>query len=70
MKIDARKISTEAQQEKRNTAKKLRKKRMACKDVSEIIEVNHTTIARWYAKYKREGNQAIKVGQRGKKWST
>ncbi len=67
MKIDARKISTEAQQEKRNTAIKLRKKNMTCQEVAEIVEVHHTTIARWYAKYKRDGNKAIKVGQRGRK---
>ena len=67
MKIDARKISTDAQQEKRNTAIKLRKKGMSCKEVAEIVEVNHTTVARWYAKYKRDGNKAIKVGQRGRK---
>jgi len=67
MKIDARKISTEAQQEKRNTSIKLRKKGMSCKEVAEIVEVNHTTVSRWYAKYKRDGNNSIKVGQRGRK---
>lgn len=67
MKIDARKISTEAQQEKRNTAIKLRKKGMSCKEVAEIIEVHHTTIARWYAKYKRDGVKAIKVATRGRR---
>lgn len=67
MKIDARKVSTEAQQEKRQTAIKLRKKGMSWKEVAQIVEVNHTTIARWYAKYKRDGNNSIKIGQRGRK---
>jgi transposase len=67
MKIDARKISTYAQQEKRNTAIKLRKKGMSCQEVAEIIEVDHTTVAKWYAKYRRDGNNAIKVGQRGRR---
>ncbi|CAA6814747.1 MAG: Unknown protein [uncultured Campylobacterales bacterium] len=67
MKIDARKISTEAQQEKRNLAIKLRKKGMTCKEVANIVEINHTTISRWYARYKRDGDKSIKVGQRGRK---
>jgi len=67
MKIDARKITTQEQQEKRNIAIKLRKRGMSCKEVSEIVGINHTTISRWYAKYKREGNKALKVGQRGRR---
>ncbi len=67
MKIDARKISTQAQQEKRNIAIKLRKKGMSCKEVSSIVEVHHTTVARWYAKYKRDGQKGISIGQRGRR---
>lgn len=67
MKIDARKITTQEQQEKRNIAIKLRKRGISCKEISKIVEINHTTILRWCTKYKREGSKTLKLGQRGRK---
>ena len=52
-KIDARKIDTKAQQEKRNIAMKLREKGMKNLEVADIVGVHHCTISQWYSKYKK-----------------
>ena len=53
-KIDARKIDTKAQQEKRNIAMKLREKGMKNLEVADIVGVHHCTISQWYSKYKKD----------------
>ena len=65
--IDARKLSTEQQQEKRNIAIKLWKKGISIKEISEIIGVHSSTIYAWKNKYIREGSKAVKIAKRGRK---
>ena len=64
-KIDARKIDTKAQQEKRNIAMKLREKGMKNLEVADIVGVHHCTISQWYSKYKKD-KKLIVVAQRGR----
>jgi len=65
--IDARKISTEAQQEKRNLAMRLRDKGMKNSEVAELIGVNPTTVSIWRKRYLQEGKKGIVIGQRGRR---
>lgn len=67
MKIDARKLTTQQQQEKRNIAIKLLRKSMPIKEIAEIVGVHPSRIYDWRAKYKRDGKRGISIGQRGRK---
>jgi len=66
MKIDARKLKTDAQQEKRMIAVKLRNKGMSNQEIAEIVNVHHTTVSKWYSKYKQD-KKAIVIQKRGRK---
>ena len=66
IKIDARKLSTEQQQEKRNIAIKLWKKKISIKEIDEIVGVHSSTIYAWKNKYIREGSKAVKIAKRGR----
>ena len=67
MKIDARKITTQQQQEKRNIAIKLLRKSMPIKEIAEIVGVHPSRIYDWRAKYKRDGKIGISIRRRGRK---
>jgi len=66
-KIDARKLSTEAQQQIRNQAIRLKKSGRTYKEISEITCVHVSTIARWYKMYQRKGANAIRIKKRGRR---
>ena len=66
MKIDARKLNTEAQQEKRNIAVKLREKGMCNDEIAKIVGVHHCTVSQWYSKYKSD-KKALKIKARGRR---
>ncbi len=66
IKIDARKLSTQAQQEKRNIAMKLRDKGMKNIEVANIIGVHHSTVSVWYSKYKKD-KKSIAIEKRGRR---
>jgi transposase len=66
-KIDARKLSTESQQQIRNQAIRLRKAGRTYKEISEITCVHQTTIAKWYKVYERNGINAIRIKARGRR---
>jgi len=51
MKRDARKLTISAQQELRERGIKMRDKGMSYQDIGNILEVHHTTVSTWYAKY-------------------
>jgi len=70
MKIDARKVTTQQQQEKRNIAIKLLRKSMPIKEIAEMVGVHPSRIYDWKAKYKRDGKKGISIGQRGRKIGT
>ena len=65
-KIDARKLSTEVQQEKRNIAIRLWKKKEPINKIAHIVGVHPSTIYGWKNKYLREGENSITIKQRGR----
>lgn len=65
-KRDARKLSTEAQQELRELAIRLRESGKKYKEIAEIVHVQPTTICSWYKTYQREGKKALKIKKRGR----
>jgi transposase len=64
--IDARKLSTEAQQQIRNQAIRLKKAGRTYKEISEITGVHGTTACKWYKNYLRDGRKAIQIKKRGR----
>lgn len=65
-KIDARKLPTEAQQQIRNQAIRLKKAGRTYKEIAEITGVQPTTVCQWYKAYERDGTKAIKIKKRGR----
>lgn len=65
-KRDARILSTEAQQELREMAIRLKKSGKTYKAIAEIVHVQPTTICSWYKAYQRGGKKAIKIKKRGR----
>nr|WP_321395686.1 IS630 family transposase [uncultured Desulfobacter sp.] len=65
-KRDARKLSTEAQQELRDLAIRLRESGKKYKEIAAIIQVQPSTICSWYKAYEREGKKALKIKKRGR----
>lgn len=65
-KIDARKLSTEAQQQLRNQAIRLRKAGRKYKEIADITGVNRSTISVWYNAYLQNGRAAIVIKKRGR----
>ena len=65
-KTDARKLSTEAQQQLRNQAIRLRKAGRKYGEIAEITGVHETTVCKWYKAYLRDGRSAVRIKQRGR----
>ncbi len=65
-KRDARKLSTEAQQELREMAIRLKESGKTYKAIAEIIHVQPTTICAWYKTYQRGGIKALEIKKRGR----
>ena len=65
-KIDARKLSTEAQQALRHQAICLKKAGRTYKEIGEIIGVQPTTVCQWHKAYQRGGAKAIRIKKRGR----
>ncbi len=66
-KIDARKLSTEAQQQIRNQSIRLRKSGKTYREISEITGVHLNAIAIWCKAYQRKGAKAIQIKKRGRR---
>ena len=66
-KIDARKLSTEAQEVLRRQAVRLRKRGDSYKSIGEIVDVHAQTVSRWWQKYQREGAKGLKTERRGRR---
>jgi len=62
---DARKVTTQAQQEKRNIAMKLREKGIKNSEVANIVGVHQCTVSQWYSKYKKN-KKSIIIAKRGR----
>lgn len=65
-KIDARKLNTEAQQQLRNQAIRLKKAGRTYKEIAEITGVHGTTACKWYKVYLRGGKTAVTIKKRGR----
>jgi len=65
-KIDARKLSTDAQQELRYQVIRLRKQGRTHKEISAITGVCRSTCSTWWNLYKNQGKKALKIQKRGR----
>lgn len=65
MKIDARKLHSSAQEEKRRTAIKLWKKDDSFSDIASVLEVSQTAVRNWVKCYQEKGLPGIKSRARG-----
>ena len=68
MKEDARKFTTETQEQLRKQAIRLRKKGKTHKEIAEIVGVHRDTVWRWWKKYKASGAQGLKIQKRGRRY--
>ena len=64
-KIDARKLSTETQQEIRYQVIRLKKQKRKRSEISEITGIHPSTISAWWQLYKKGGKKALKIKKRG-----
>ena len=65
-KIDARKLSTDAQQELRYQVIRLKKQGHKRSDISEITGINPATISAWWKRYLNDGKKSLKIKKRGR----
>jgi len=66
-KIDARTLSTEAQQQLRHQAIRLRRAGRTYDDIAEVVGVHKSTVCGWWKAYQAEGMQGIEIKQRGRR---
>jgi len=67
---DARKLSSEIQEQLRKQAIRLRKKGLTYKAIGEIVGVNGNTVWKWIKIYRQEGAAGIKAKKRGREYGT
>lgn len=67
MKIDARKLSPDVQEEKRKQAIRLRETGLQYKEIGKLIEVHFETIGKWIRAYRHSGIKAVQSKPRGRK---
>ena len=65
-KIDARKLSTDAQQQLRYQVIRLRKQGRKHSEISSITGVSRSICSTWWTRYKNEGRKALKIKKRGR----
>ena len=70
MKIDARKLSQDAKEEKRKQAIRLHKAGKRYKEIAELVEVHFETVGKWVRAYKNGGMKEIKSKTKGRKPGT
>lgn len=68
MREDARKFTTETQEQLRKQAIRLRKQGKTHKDIAEIVGVHKDTVWRWWKKYETSGAPGLKVQKRGRRY--
>ncbi|WP_076718287.1 IS630 family transposase, partial [Motiliproteus sp. MSK22-1] len=66
-KTDARKLSSEIQQHNRDLAIRLFRQGQTRKQIAEIVGVHYAVVCRWICAWKQGGDQAIKLGKRGRR---
>jgi transposase len=65
-KIDARKLSTDAQQQIRYQVIRLKEQGRTLYEISEITGVHRSTCSQWWTLYRGEGKKALKIKKRGR----
>ena len=65
-KIDARKLSTDVQQELRYQVIRLRKQGRTFKEIGAITGLNRSTCNMWWIRYQNEGKKVLKIKKRGR----
>ena len=69
-KIDARKLPSSAQEEKRKTAVRLYNKGEQIKAIAETLEVTRRAVSGWLRRYKAEGLSSLNAKKRGREQGT
>lgn len=67
---DARKLTTETQEQLRRQAIRLRKRGESYKEIGEIVGVHEDTVWKWWKKYQAEGAKGLKIQKRGRREGT
>ena len=67
MKIDARKLPPEVQEEQRKQAIRLHQSGLPYKEIADLVEVHFETIGKWVRAWRMNGTKAIQSKARGKK---
>ncbi len=65
-KNDARKLSTDAQQQIRYQVIRLKKQRRTHEEISKITGVHRSTCSQWWSLYRAQGRKALKIKKRGR----
>ena len=65
--IDARKLSSDAQQHNRNQAIRLLNKGKSRHEIAEIIDVHYVTVCNWIRRFEQDGISGLAIGQRGRR---
>ena len=65
-KNDARKLSTDAQQQIRYQVIRLKKQGRILEEISKITGVHRSTCSQWWNLYRAEGKKALKIKKRGR----
>lgn len=66
-KIDARKLPSSVQEEKRKQAMRLHKQGMSYKEIAELVEVHFETVGKWVRAHRALGMKALSSKVRGRK---
>ena len=65
-KIDARKLSADAQQQLRYQVIRLKKQNRTREEISAITGIHRSTCSQWWSLYKSGGKKSLKVKKRGR----
>jgi transposase len=66
-KIDARSLSTDAQQQLRHQAIRLREDGRTCDEIALVVGVHPSTISVWWQAYQKQGMAGIEIKKRGRR---
>ena len=65
--IDARKLSSEAQQHNRNQAVRMFEKGQSRRQIADHLDVHYGTVCNWIRRFEQGGKSGLELGQRGRR---
>jgi len=65
--IDARKLSSEAQQHNRNQAIRMFKKGQNRRVIADNLDVHYGTVCNWIRRFEKDGESGLELGKRGRR---